>query len=109
MFTICDLVNCDRFGKVGIYGLIVTLSAGLILSVSFEIGIIAENDAIFLVMVWLANTGLLVFVLVGFSLWVRFMTVELSRGTILHKLLYVGFHLLAGYWAYFKHKGESGA
>jgi hypothetical protein len=96
------LRKTDKWYKTGMFCIVLAFALAAIISFSIEVGIIAEDHRLTEFLAGIVTVVLLIFVWNGFRLWFYFLEKVRLRYNSFTVILYVGCHVVAGYWAYRK-------
>lgn len=96
----------NNLSKVGLCSIVVAILLLVSLSVLFEFGYLVEGSILFYLMVIVANVGIAIFSILGIYFWLYFLSQASAALNPLALLLYIGFTVFSGYWAFNKFKNE---
>ncbi len=96
------LKKIDKLYKIGVLCAVLMLTLGMIVNFLTEVGIVEDNHLSIKFLAVVVTIALLIFFWNGLRLWFYFFEKVRSRYNSSIVMLYVGFHVIAGYWAYRK-------
>jgi|GEM_PF-2882564 len=96
------LKKTDRLYKIGMFCIVLAFVLGATINLLTELVGVTENHRLVELLAGVATIALIIFVWNGLRLWFYYFEKVRLRYSSLNVMMYVGCHVLAGYWAYTK-------